>query len=116
MISSAPQIVNAPLSDLPAYTGCYVRCRVHHLDHNTNTAHENYISEEDAAFLRNLYYKHQSGLIIKTDSLADKVKLLEHKGLVSKISNRFYLTALANDAEYTMVPRVLFMEDSNEVP
>ena len=104
---SVPRIENVSLSDLPAYTGCYVRCWVHHLDLNTNITYENVVSEEDAAFLRNLYYKHKSGLSINT-SLADKVKILEHKGLVVTKSNRFYLTNLAINAEYTMVARILF--------
>ncbi len=103
---SVPIIQNVPLSDIPVYTGCYVRCWVYHFDYNTNTEHENLISEEEAAFLRNLYYEHKRGLEIKSDSLADKIKSLEHKGLVSRRSNRFYLTTRATNAEYTMVPRL----------
>lgn len=101
-------IENVPLSDIPAYTGCYVRCWVHHFDYNTNTEYENLITEEDAAFLRNLYYKHKRGLRIKSGSLADKIKSLENKGLVEKRSRRFYLTTLAVNAEYTLVARLLF--------
>lgn len=108
-----PIIENAPLSDIPAYTGCYVRCWVRDFDYNTNQEHKVLITEEDAAFLRNLYYQHKRGLRIKSESLADKVRPLEHKGLVSVRSKKFYLTTMAVNAEYTMVPRVLFA-DSNE--
>jgi|SRR3989344_4823909 len=110
MYSIVPKIENAPLSELPAYTGCFLYCRVSHLDLNTNVEYNKIISNEDAAFLRNLYYKYKKGLRIRSGSLEEKVKSLEDKGLVENKSKRFYLSILATNAEYTMVPRLLFEE------
>ena len=112
MLYSPPKIENVSVSDLPAYTGGYLHCRVLYVDPNTTAKYEQVIKEEDAAFLRNLFYKHKQGLKIKSASLADKVRSLENIGLVSTRSKRFYLTPLATVAEYTMIPRVLFIEDS----
>lgn len=111
---STPLIENVPLSDLPAYTGRYIRCWVHHVDPNTNAKYEKYISEEEAAFLRNLYYNHKIGLRNKSASLAEKVKSLEQKDLVERRSGRYYLSLLATNAEYTMVPRLLFAKEFTE--
>jgi len=113
MYSTVPKIENAPLAELPAYIGCFLYCLVSHVDLNTNVEYNRMISNEDAAFLRNLYYKYNKGLLIRSGSLADKVKSLEDKGLVDKKSRRFYLSILAINAEYTMVPRVLFAEEDD---
>ena len=106
-MDSVPRIENAPLSDIPPYTAGYIYCRVRHFDLNTKVEYEKVISDEDAAFLRNLYYKYKKGLQVG-GSLADKIRNLEHKGLVEKRSRRFYLSTLATNAEYTMVPRLFF--------
>lgn len=105
-MKAVPILENVPIPDLPAYTGCYVSCWVRHFDYNTNTEYKNLISEEDAAFLRNLWYKHKHGLRIEP-SLADKVKNLEEKKLIWREKKNFILSVLASKAEYTLVPRSL---------
>lgn len=110
---SVPKIENAPLSDLPPYTGGYIYCWVRHVDPNTQAESHKVISDEEATFLRNLYYKYKRGLRIKSGPLEDKIKSLENKGLVEKRSRRFYLSIIATNAEYTLVPRLVFTEDQD---
>ncbi len=108
-----PILENVPIRDLPAYTGCYEGCWVHSFDYLSHTEYENFISEEEVAFLRNLWYKHKHGLRIES-SLADKVKNLEEKKLIWREKKNFILSVLASKAEYTLVPRRLFSEPSRD--
>jgi len=105
------QLNNLALSDIPAYLGGYRHCRVAHKDHSTNTISEQLISEEDTLLLRNLYHKHTRGLRINGPSSLEKAIFLEHKGLVSKRSGRFYITPKAVNAEYTLIPRIVFADN-----
>ncbi|GEM_PF-6562064 len=107
MYHSLPKIEKISLSDIPVYTGGYHYCLVNHVDPNTKAKYERLISDEDAAFLRNLWYNHKTGLKYKTFSLSEKVRSLENKGLVDRKSRRFYLSNLAINAEYTLVPRIV---------
>ena len=86
---------------------------VRHYDHSSGVDYENLIWEEEAAFLRNLYHKHKRGLRI-TNTLADKIKNLEEKKLIWRTEGKFILSVLAQKAEYTMVPRVLSLESSED--
>ncbi len=103
-----PRFENVPLSDIPPYMGGYQYCRVAHTDYSTNTVHEQIIANEDAGLLRKLYHVHKQGLTINGHSFLERALRLEHKGLVSKRSGRFYITPRAVNAEYTLIPRIVF--------